>query len=579
MVALMPRLESILFHTAKIRWGIWIDQYVIPFDDGKNSPAVREVTARAIFNFEPDNVVLSSEAVYQINRRWEHFVCVPRRLLDGKEPYGYRMTGHKRPSALDHADAGHSTPFVGRERQLSIIEDCWRRVGRTTKLAITAAAGSGKTRLIKEWLKRHSEIRAAAANFSLFGGDVENFASQLAELPPDRLDCSALVDAILGRIHRDKIGVIVLDDLHWARPTGLAFIRGLLDALPATGILVILASRPSGRELLNALDPTVQLQLNPLPPSAAQKLARQLTAWEPVAAEAALRSKGNPLFAEQFAAWAAETNFHGSQAGPRTLLQIIAARIEHLSKVRIANIRQQMRWGRSWERKAIDDELGQLEVEVGLWLDRLETGDYADRVETARHLVRLERLDYEIFITSSIAGRPRPRSSRLREAIERLLIGSADQILLDLKRRAAKAATTTKEEISREAQRSADVLFAAFNWMPAGDFYEFAYAAALWERNEIGRRLTQCRRRSQKTITNDSEIYSASAGRNLDERPSVDALELPYVWAALGRLCSSSEYFVRAAAAADAINDHAFAVWAKRKAAKLAVNNERHPGS
>ena len=105
-----------------------------------------------------------------------------------------------------------------------------------------------------------------------------------------------MVEAILGRIHRDKIGVIVLDDLHWARPTGLAFIRGLLDALPATGILVILASRPSGRELLNALDPTVQLQLNPLPPSAAQKLARQLTAWEPVAAEAALRSKGNPLF-------------------------------------------------------------------------------------------------------------------------------------------------------------------------------------------------------------------------------------------------------------------------------------------
>ena len=27
------------------------------------------------------NVVSSSEAVYQINRRWEHFVCVPRRSM------------------------------------------------------------------------------------------------------------------------------------------------------------------------------------------------------------------------------------------------------------------------------------------------------------------------------------------------------------------------------------------------------------------------------------------------------------------------------------------------------------------
>ena len=459
--ASLPRLESILLHTAKIRWGIWIDQYIISFD-GQNSPALRKVTARAIFNFEPDSVVLSSEAIYQTNRRWEHFVCVPRRLLDGKELYGYRMTGHKRPSALDHADAGYSTPFVGRERQLSIIGDCWRRVGRTTKLAITAAAGSGKTRLIQEWLKRHSEIRAVAANFSLFGGDVENFAGQLAELPSDRLDCSALVEAVMDRIHRDKIGVLVLDDLHWAGPPGLAFVRGLLAALPATGILVILASRPSGRELLYALNPAVQLQLNALPASAAKKLARQLIGGDAVATAAALRSKGNSLFVEQFAAWAAETNFHGGQAGPRTLHQIIAARIENLSKVRIADIRQRLRWGRSWERKAIDDELGQLEVEVGLWLDRLETGDYADRVETARHLVRLERLDYEIFLTSMLVGRPRPRSNRLREAIERLLIGSADQMLTDLKRRAAKAAITTKEDISREAKRAADVLFADF---------------------------------------------------------------------------------------------------------------------
>jgi hypothetical protein len=582
LAASLPRLESILLHSASIRWGIWIDQYIIPFD-GQNSPAIDEVAARAVFNFEPDNVVLSSDAIYQTNRQWEHFVCVPRRLLDGKEPFGYRLTGHKRPSALDHAEARHSTPFVGREHQLSIIEDCWRGVGRTTKLAITAAAGSGKTRLIKEWLKRHSEIRAeiraVAANFSLFGGDVENFASQLAELPPDRLDCSALIQAVMGRIHRDKIGVIVLDDLHWAGPAGLAFVRSILAALPATGILVILASRPSGRGLLYALKPTVELKLNPLPASATKELARRLIGGEAVATTAALRSKGNPLFVEQFAAWAAEANFHGGQAGPRTLHQIIAARIEHLSKVRIADIRQRLRWGRFWERQTIDDELGRLEAEVGLWLDRLETGDYADRVETARHLVRLERLDYEIFLTSMLVGRPRPRSSRLREAVERLLIGSADQMLTDLKRRAAKAATTTKEEISREAKRAADVLSATFNWALAGDFYELAYSSALWDKNEIGRRLAQCRRRSREAIADDGEIYSASAGRSLDERPSVDALDLPYVWADLGRLCSRSEYFVRAAAAAAAVNDHALAAWAKRKAAELGVNNGPHPGS
>jgi hypothetical protein len=85
-----------------------------------------------------------------------------------------------------------------------------------------------------------------------------------------------------------------------------------------------------------------------------------------------------------------------------------------------------------------------------------------------------------------LVGRARARSSRLREAIERLVIGSADQMLVDLKHRAAKTANATKEEVSREAKRTADVLFAAFNWALARDFYELAYSGALWERTEIG---------------------------------------------------------------------------------------------
>jgi hypothetical protein len=56
----------------------------------------------------------------------------------------------------------------------------------------------------------------------------------------------------------------------------------------------------------------------------------------PIAAAAAVRSKGNPLFVEQFIAWSAEARFRGGQSGPHTLHQVIAGRIEHLSKVRIA---------------------------------------------------------------------------------------------------------------------------------------------------------------------------------------------------------------------------------------------------
>lgn len=573
LAAALPRLEDILHHGAPIRWGIWIDRHVLPCDR-QNGPAIADVTATAIFNFEPDCGVLASEAVYQANRPWEHFVCVPRRLLDGQEVYGYRMTGHKRPSALDHAATGDSTPFIGRERELSTMEQVSKRAAPTAKLAITAPAGSGKTRLIKEWLKRHPQIRSLTANFSLFGGAVEEFASQLAELPPDGFDCDALVEAVAARVRRDQIDVLVLDDLHWAGPDGFAFIHRLLIALPPTGMLIILASRPSGRQWLDPLQPTRELSLKPLPKPATAELARRLMASEAGAAAVTRRSKGNPLFVEQFAAWAAETNFKGGESGPHSLHEIVAARIERLSKVRMADIQRRLRWGGSSERQAIDQELGRLELEVGRWLDRLETGDYADRVEAAHHLVALQRLDYEIFLASMLAGRSRPRSSRLREALERLLIGSADQILADLKRRATKATGTVKENIAREAQRVAEVLFAAFNWGLAGDFYELAYSDTLWDKGEIGQRLAQCRLRSQDAVSDDGEVYAFLAERSLDERPSVSTLDLPYVWAHLGRRYRSSRYFARAGEAAVVIHDYALAAWAQRKAVELRMNEE-----
>ena len=178
-------------------------------------------------------------------------------------------------------------------------------------------------------------------------------------------------------------------------------------------------------------------------------------------------------------------------------------------------------------------------------------------------------MDHDIFLTSMLVGRPRPRSSRLREAIERLPIGSAGQVLADLKRRSATRNNTTKEEISREARRAADVLFAAWKWKLARVFYELAYFGALWDKGEIGRRLMQCRRRSQEVIEDDHEIYGASAANYLDQEPSITQFDLPYVWADLGRLHRCGTYHARASEAAGVVNDQALMDWAKRQAAEL----------
>jgi hypothetical protein len=375
--------------------------------------------------------------------------------------------------------------------------------------------------------------------------------------------------------------VLILDDLHFADADGAGFVRLLVDALPRQGIFVLLLSRPSGRPVLSSLAPDDQLSLKTLSPANAHELAREMIGSERIAAVAADRSKGNPLFVQQFAAWAAETGFPGGEDGPRNLHQLIAARIRLLSDTRLTEVRERLRWGRSWERQAVSDDLDRLETEIGLWLDRLETGDYADRVQAAQHLAGLERVDYELFIGSILAGKPRPRSSRLREAIERLLMGSAEQILDDLTTRAQASDGTERENIARQALRCADVAYEAFKWSLAVAFYELVLrlSPARYDERQLRQRLSECRRRALPAMAGET-CLSELLGGDVDpeSHPMVDMRRLPEVWGQLGCRYRCKEYFMRAATAAEAIDDRALAAWARNQAEDLAVGPSANQG-
>jgi hypothetical protein len=329
-------------------------------------------------------------------------------------------------------------------------------------------------------------------------------------------------------------------------------------------IMVLLVARPSGWAVIEPLSPAAKLELKPLPSSTTRDLAQRLIASRRISLIAARRSRGNPLFVEQFAAWATDADYQGTGDAPRNLHQVIAARIVHLSNVRLADIRQRLRWGVSWERQAIEQELDRLEGEIGLWLDRLETGDYGDRIDASRHLIGLERIDFEIFLASTLAGKPRARSNRLRESIERLLVGSADHILADLKSRAVTASGAEKANILLEARRAGDAVARRYAWPLAAQFYQLALdMTESWDKGEIGRRLAECRRRC---LGAQLEVPTAVGTCSLEENPAVDALRIPEVWIRLGLRHECAEYFLRAAEAARAINDDPLAEWATGRA-------------
>jgi hypothetical protein len=142
------------------------------------------------------------------------------------------------------------------------------------------------------------------------------------------------------------------------------------------------------------------------------------------------------------------------------------------------------------------------------------------------------------------------------------LIGSADQILADLRTRASGAGEAEREKIARDAQRCGDYAYAVFKWSLAINFYELVIELSPSRRTEdLACRLAECIRRSRPLLDEESAIIEAA----FELRPMADMRRLPEVWLNLAYSYTCKEYFLRAAKAAEAINDHALAVWAGRK--------------
>jgi hypothetical protein len=560
----VPTFEADLGSRWKLRWGIWVDRYILPGDNA-GVPVLTEVALARIFDFEPDGLVFFSEGMFRQNRRWEQFVRVPIRRRERLSEYAYKALGRKRPSALDHLRAPHVTNYVGRSDDLAQLDVQWnRRSSGSHRVAIVGPPGAGKTRLVGEWRARHPEARAAGATFSVFGGDLASFVEQLVELPDEPADTPTLVECVCARIVRERIDVLVLDDLHWVTDDATGFLQHLLESLPSCGMLVLLCARPSGEAMLRKLAPDVELRL---PPLASVDVAALSTSFGLDAATADYLERyayGNPLFVEQLSAWVHETRYTGEGPCPETLRDVVAARIEYLRSARLQELQQRALLGTAtWRRGEIERELAEVEADVGRWLDRLETGDYAERADVLAFLTTLQSIDRALFVMASLFGmEARSRANRIDEAIERLLLGNGRTLLENMRtRRCASAAE--RLELFRQAQRAGVCAFENAALELAEDFFTVALSVA--SEDEFARlehQLAQCRRRLDPAAIRLDAAAADAIVAQLAMDPAVDPLNSPEVWLALAVRTGSPVYYERAARAAEAVGDRAIATLA-----------------
>jgi class 3 adenylate cyclase len=281
-----------------------------------------------------------------------------------------------------------STPFVGRDREVGLLDGTWERVElerRPHLITVLGPPGVGKSRLTAEFTERIAArggrvVRGRCLPYrerSAYGA----FAMQIKELAgifdSDDVDVAtgklrALVERLVGKEEaeaiaghiaillgletkatapdrdslfqsvrifieagaRDEATAFVFEDIHWADQALLDLIELLAARLHDLPVLLLTLARP---ELLDrrpgwggGLLAYNALPLEPLAGSDAAALALHLLGADTKAAQVAEAAEGNPLFIEQLAAVLSERGTSPTESLPTTIRGLVSARLDAL---------------------------------------------------------------------------------------------------------------------------------------------------------------------------------------------------------------------------------------------------------
>jgi class 3 adenylate cyclase/tetratricopeptide (TPR) repeat protein len=291
---------------------------------------------------------------------------------------------------------GPRTPFVGRDRELRLLQDTFERMLAESEIqlvTITGEPGVGKTRLLAEfrsWLDDRPELvswrqgrclpygdgitfwalgEIVKAHAGILESDTPDEASAKLTAAVDGLDEADWLHARLGPLvgltgsgetnREESFGawqrfieslaasgplVLLVEDLHWADDALLDFVERLVDWSTGLPILVLCTGRPelydSHRAWGGGKRNSTTVSLFPLSHEETSRLVAALldAAVLPAETQAALleRSGGNPLYAEEYVRLFVELGSAEDLPLPDTLQGLIAARLDTLAQDRKA---------------------------------------------------------------------------------------------------------------------------------------------------------------------------------------------------------------------------------------------------
>ena len=397
--------------------------------------------------------------------------------------------------------------LVGRDAELSDLVrafDLVRDERACRLVTVSGEAGIGKTRLADEFVRRLGlDARVLIGRCLSFGegitywpiaeavraeagiaddADAEAARRALLELLPDSNDRDRIVDGladILGightqlaegeafwsvrRLLEELAGnattVLLVEDVHWAEPTLLDLLDGLVDWMRDSPLLVVCTARPDiyeRREGWGGRPGATTLSLRPLARADVDRLIENLinhpTLDDDAKQRIAAAAEGNPLFVEQLLAMMIDEGLLrrdgttwtlvgdlGGVALPTTVHALLAARLDRLPPDQRAVLGIASVIGRTFEPAGVADLLHEDVSHIDGVLRELVRKD----------LVRPERTpDGEVFrfrhvliLQAAYEMLPKGRRAELHEAVADRLGSSAayDELAGDHLARAASA--------------------------------------------------------------------------------------------------------------------------------------------
>ncbi|MEO8059301.1 MAG: AAA family ATPase [Burkholderiales bacterium] len=291
----------------------------------------------------PNEILVSEETLGPASRFFSTGEPRPLQVKGREAPIlVYRIDARAGPAARFEASARQGqAPFVGRRAELEMLEQRLAEAiaGKPRSVAVTGAAGVGKTRLLEQLLSRATQngcrVLRGYCDSDLGAEPLQPFRHMLQSLAgdvqPETVDD---LGALFARVAEKQPLVLFVDDWQWADDASNQVLTAL-RRLTSCRLLIVHSMRGTG--LSDALPTATQtIELAPLSNAeAAQAISARLPGADPfVAAEIVHHAGGNPLFIEELCHSAARSGsgrrlgrLHG---GAGWLSHLVESRVQHL---------------------------------------------------------------------------------------------------------------------------------------------------------------------------------------------------------------------------------------------------------